>query len=160
MKKIHFIALSLMAVGYTYAQEVPTTVTETTELLPAPAQEAPKPEPKIEVKPAGRILIDAGYFNANEQKDKFVSGVAIPDVRMGLGVRYGEWRAKIDIGFAYGKISPKDIFIEYTSVSTPSCAEVISYINLGCKVVPVLLSKYQWKNPKVTRLFSTLASWD
>ena len=61
MKKIHFMALSLMAVGYTYAQEVPTTVTETTE-------------PKIEVKPAGRILIDAGYFNANEQKDKFVSG--------------------------------------------------------------------------------------
>lgn len=34
MKKIHFMALSLMAVGYTYAQEVPTTVTETTELLP------------------------------------------------------------------------------------------------------------------------------
>lgn len=94
MKKIHFMALSLMAVGYTYAQEVPTTVTETTELLPAPAQEAPKPEPKIEVKPAGRILIDAGYFNANEQKDKFVSGVAIPDVRMGLGVRYGNWKGK------------------------------------------------------------------
>lgn len=74
MKRIHFMTLSLMAVGYTYAQEVPTTVTETTELLPAPAQETPKPEPKIEVKPAGRILIDAGYFNANEQKDKFVSG--------------------------------------------------------------------------------------
>ena len=113
MKKIHFMALSLMAVGYTYAQEVPTTVTETTELLPAPAQEAPKPEPKIEVKPAGRILIDAGYFNANEQKDKFVSGVAIPDARAGLGVRYGNWKAKVDIGYAYGKLSPKDIFIEY-----------------------------------------------
>jgi len=107
------MALSLMAVGYTYAQEVPTTVTETTELLPAPAQEAPKPEPKIEVKPAGRILIDAGYFNANEQKDKFVSGVAIPDARAGLGVRYGNWKAKVDIGYAYGKLSPKDIFIEY-----------------------------------------------
>ena len=137
MKKIHFMALSLMAVGYAYAQEVPTTVTETTELLPAPAQEAPKPEPKIEVKPAGRILIDAGYFNANEQKDKFVSGVAIPDARAGLGVRYGNWKAKVDIGYAY-------------------CAEVILYINLGCKALPVLLSKYRWKNPKVTRLFSTL----
>ena len=113
MKKIHFMALSLMAMGYTYAQEVPTTVTETTESLPAPAQEAPKPEPKIEVKPAGRILIDAGYFNANEQKDKFVSGVAIPDARAGLGVRYGNWKAKVDIGYAYGKLSPKDIFIEY-----------------------------------------------
>lgn len=30
MKKIHFMALSMMAVGYAYAQEVPTTVTETT----------------------------------------------------------------------------------------------------------------------------------
>ena len=30
-----------MAVGYTYAQEVPTTVTETTELLPAPAKKLP-----------------------------------------------------------------------------------------------------------------------
>ena len=68
MKKIHFMALSLMAVGYTYAQEVPTTVTETTELLPAPAQEAPKPEPKIEVKPAGRILINADYFNDRDRR--------------------------------------------------------------------------------------------
>ena len=65
------------------------------------------------MKPAGRILIDAGYFNANEQKDKFVSGVAIPDARAGLGVRYGNWKAKVDIGYAYGKLSPKDIFIEY-----------------------------------------------
>ena len=155
MKKIHFMALSLMAVGYTYAQEVPTTVTETTELLPAPAQEAPKPEPKIEVKPAGRILIDAGYFNANEQKDKFVSGVAIPDARAGLGVRYGNWKAKVDIGYAYGKLSPKDIFIEY-GFSKHTLLEVILYINLGCKALPVLLSKYRWKNPKATRLSSTL----
>jgi phosphate-selective porin O and P len=90
MKKIYFMMFSLMAVGYTYAQEEPTTVTDTTEPMPAtPVQEAPKPEEKLEVKPGGRILLDAGYFNANEQKDKFVSGVAIPDVRMGLGVRYG-----------------------------------------------------------------------
>lgn len=114
MKKIYFMMFSLMAVGYTYAQEEPTTVTETTELIPAtPVQEAPKPEEKLEVKPSGRILMDAGYFNADEQKDKFVSGVAIPDVRLGVGVRYGNWKGKIDIGFAYAKISLKDIFIEY-----------------------------------------------
>lgn len=154
MKKIHFMALSLMAVGYTYAQEVPTTVTETTELLPAPAQEAPKPEPKIEVKPAGRILIDAGYFNANEQKDKFVSGVAIPDARAGLGVRYGNWKAKVDMPTENSLLR---ISLSSTALaSTPFCAEVISYINLGCKALPVLLSKYRWKNPKVTRLSSTL----
>jgi phosphate-selective porin O and P len=156
MKKIHFMALSLMAVGYTYAQEVPTTVTETTELLPAPAQEAPKAEPKIEVKPAGRILIDAGYFNANEQKDKFVSGVAIPDARAGLGVRYGNWKAKVDIGMPTENSLLRISLSSTDLASTPSCAEVISYINLGCKALPVLLSKYRWKNPKATRLFSTL----
>ena len=44
MKKIYFMMFSLMAVGYTYAQEEPTTVTDTTEPMPAtPVQEAPKP---------------------------------------------------------------------------------------------------------------------
>jgi hypothetical protein len=52
MKKIYFMMFSLMAVGYTYAQEEPTTVTDTTEPMPAtPVQEAPKPEEKLEVKP-------------------------------------------------------------------------------------------------------------
>ena len=35
MKKIYFMMFSLMTVGYTYAQEEPTTVTDTTEPMPA-----------------------------------------------------------------------------------------------------------------------------
>ena len=57
--------------------------------------------------------MDAGVFGADQQKDQFVSGVAIPDVRMGLGAKYGNWKAKIDIGYAFNKLSPKDILIEY-----------------------------------------------
>ena len=57
--------------------------------------------------------MDAGVFVADEQKDKFASGVAIPDVRIGVGARYGNWKLKIDVGYAFNKLSPKDIFIEY-----------------------------------------------
>lgn len=111
MKKTLFIA-ALMAANYTFAQD---NTQPLTELVPAQPIEQPKPLPeeKIEIKPSGRILMDAGVFGADQQKDQFVSGVAIPDVRMGLGAKYGNWKAKIDIGYAFNKLSPKDILIEY-----------------------------------------------
>ena len=111
MKKTLFIAV-LMAANYTFAQD---NTQPLTELVPAqPIQQpAPPAEEKIEIKPSGRILMDAGVFGADQQKDQFVSGVAIPDVRMGLGAKYGNWKAKIDIGYAFNKLSPKDILIEY-----------------------------------------------
>ena len=111
MKKIVFSIAALMVAGYAFAQD---NTQPLTELVPAqPIQPAAPAEEKIEVKPSGRILMDAGVFGADAQKDKFASGVAIPDVRMGLGVRYGNWKAKIDIGYAFNKLSPKDILIEY-----------------------------------------------
>ena len=111
MKKTLFIA-ALMAANYTFAQD---NTQPLTELVPAqPIQQpAPPAEEKIEIKPSGRILMDAGVFGADQQKDQFVSGLAIPDVRMGLGAKYGNWKAKIDIGYAFNKLSPKDILIEY-----------------------------------------------
>lgn len=111
MKKTLFIA-ALMAANYTFAQD---NTQPLTELVPAqPIQQpAPPAEEKIEIKPSGRILMDAGVFGADQQKDQFISGVAIPDVRMGLGAKYGNWKAKIDIGYAFNKLSPKDILIEY-----------------------------------------------
>lgn len=77
-------------------------------------------EPKFTIKPTGRILMDgAVYMGGNgditdESADKkFVDGVAIPDVRLGVKAGYGKWKAKIDVGFGYGKVSLKDIFLEY-----------------------------------------------
>lgn len=61
----------------------------------------------------------AAYFGgdndaAKEAGDqKFVDGVAIPDVRLGAKASYGKWRAKVDIGFAYGKVGLKDVYFEY-----------------------------------------------
>lgn len=77
--------------------------------------------PKFSIKPTGRILMDgAVYLGGNGDYDsesgdkKFVNGVAIPDMRIGVKASYGKWSAKIDMGFGYGKVSVKDIYGQYT----------------------------------------------
>ena len=65
------------------------------------------------IKPTGRILADGAVYLPGSEKEGFVSGVAIPDVRIGVKAGYGKWKAKIDLGFAYSKVSMKDIYVEY-----------------------------------------------
>ncbi len=84
--------LSLLAINLTYAQR----------------------EEKLNVKPSGRILMDAGVFDADNYSDMFNRGVAIPDVRIGFKAQYGKWKGKVDIGYAYARVSTKDIYIQYT----------------------------------------------
>lgn len=86
--------------------------------MSATAQE--QEEPKFTIKPTGRILMDgAVYLGGNDNYSeesgdkKFVSGVAIPDLRIGVKAGYGKWKAKIDVGFGYGKVSLKDVYVEY-----------------------------------------------
>lgn len=75
--------------------------------------------PKFTIKPTGRILMDgAVYMGGNsgvsdDYDEKFVDGVAIPDLRLGAKASYGKWKAKIDVGFAYGKVGLKDTYFEY-----------------------------------------------
>ena len=70
-------------------------------------------EPKLEVKPSGRILFDAAYLNPQHQEDQLKSGVGIPDMRVGVGFTYGKWKGKIDMGYAYGKVNMKDVWLQY-----------------------------------------------
>lgn len=70
-------------------------------------------EKKFSINPTGRILADGAVYMPGDEKEGFVSGVAIPDVRVGVKASYGNWKAKIDLGFAYGKVGMKDIYIEY-----------------------------------------------
>lgn len=91
MKKIFgVLALSLLFVGSANAQD----------------------EEKLIVKPSGRILLDGGLFKAKEGDEKFNDGFAVPDMRVGFKAKYGKWTAKVDIGYAYGKVGMKDVFIE------------------------------------------------
>ena len=69
-------------------------------------------EPKFSIKPTGRILLDGALY-ASPQKEMFKDGAAIPDVRLGAKMSYGKWDAKIDVGFAYGKVGLKDLYIGY-----------------------------------------------
>lgn len=64
----------------------------------------------FKVTPTGRLLLDGAIFDS-DNKD-FANGLAIPDVRLGVKASYGDYQAKIDVGFAYGKVSPKDMYIE------------------------------------------------
>ena len=70
-------------------------------------------EPKMEIKPSGRILFDAAYINPQHQEDDLNSGVGIPDFRVGVGFNYGQWKGKIDMGYAYGKVNMKDVWLQY-----------------------------------------------
>ena len=86
--------------------------------MSATAQESS--EPKFTIKPTGRILMDGAVYlggnddyNADAGDKKFVDGVAIPDLRLGVKAGYGNWKAKIDVGFGYGKVGLKDVYIEY-----------------------------------------------
>lgn len=85
-----------------------TTVTET--ITTAGAEQSA--EPKLKVTPRGRILMDGGVFITND-RDRFKDGVDVPDVRVGVNAAYGNWKATVDIGYAFGKVGLKDIYVEY-----------------------------------------------
>lgn len=70
-------------------------------------------EPKFKVTPTGRILLDGALY-ASPQKEEFKDGMAIPDARLGVKMTYGKWTTKIDVGFAYGKVGLKDLWMQYT----------------------------------------------
>ena len=72
-------------------------------------------EPKLVVKPSGRILMDAGAMHSTDESvdQKLNDGVAIPDARVGLSATYGKWKAKVDVGYARQALSLKDISLDY-----------------------------------------------
>lgn len=94
----------------TTADGVTTTVTET--ITTTSVTDAPDNAPKLKITPRGRILMDGGVFITND-RDQFKDGVDVPDVRVGVNASYGNWKATIDIGYAFGKVGLKDIFVEY-----------------------------------------------
>ena len=72
-------------------------------------------EPKLVIKPTGRILMDAGVMHSTDETldNQLNDGVAIPDVRMGVSATYGKWKAKVDVGYARQSLSLKDISLDY-----------------------------------------------
>ena len=111
MKKLVFTAAALMSLGYGYAQD--STVPMATLTPAQPIEPAQKIEEKVEIKSVGRIHFDGGVLGANNYHSEFVSGIALADFRAGLMMRYGQWKSKIEMGYANQALSVKDVFIEY-----------------------------------------------
>ena len=111
MKKLVFTAAALMSLGYGYAQD--STVPMATLTPAQPIEPAQKVEEKVEIKSVGRIHFDGGVLGANNYHSEFVSGIALADFRAGLMMRYGQWKSKIEMGYANQALSVKDVFIEY-----------------------------------------------
>lgn len=65
----------------------------------------------ITFSPSTLIFIDGAAFI--QDKSDLSNGVTIPDVRLGFKLSYRQWSAKVDVGFGKGKVSAKDIFLQY-----------------------------------------------
>lgn len=81
-------------------------------LMAAPAFAQDGDAPKLKINPTGRILLDGALY-AGQTHDLFDPGVALTDARVGVKASYGKWAAKIDIGYGYGKVGLKDIYLQY-----------------------------------------------
>lgn len=79
-------------------------------------------ENAITFTPTTRIYVDGAAFIQDESD--LSNGVTIPDVRLGFKVNYRQWSAKVDVGFGKGKISAKEIFLQYNLKKN-------SYIRVG-----------------------------
>jgi len=65
----------------------------------------------------GRFSADAAFFHTDATEMQ--NGATISDSRIKTGLKYGEhWKFSADFGFARGKFSQKDIFIEYYDEKT------------------------------------------
>lgn len=80
--------------------------------IAAPLMAQTDSEPKLKISPTGRILLDGALY-AGKTHDLFAPGVALTDASMGVKASYGKWAAKIDIGYSYGKVGLKDIYLQY-----------------------------------------------
>lgn len=77
-----------------------------------PAEVIADDNTKFKITPSGRILID-GAFYASPEHHIFKNGMAIPEARLGAKMSYGKWSSWIDVGFAYGKVGLRNMWIQY-----------------------------------------------
>lgn len=72
-------------------------------------------EEKLVVKPTGRILFDGATMHSTDEEfnQQTEGGFTMPDIRVGFSATYGQWIAKVDVGYGRSTLSMKDVFLEY-----------------------------------------------
>lgn len=80
-----------------------------TVILPVTAQNK---EESLQYKITGRMLMDGGIYLKNP--NHFGNGMEFNDLRIGVKATYGDWRMKLEMGYAGNKAAIKDAFAVYT----------------------------------------------
>lgn len=72
-------------------------------------------EPKLELKPTGRVWLDAGVMHSNDKTvDGLLNdGVSVSEARIGITAKYDKWRMKAEMGYARQKLVVKDVYLDY-----------------------------------------------
>lgn len=65
----------------------------------------------FKITPTGRALFDAAAYLP--QDDDFKPGVTVPDVRLGAKASFGDFEARADISYRFGKLYPADIYLKW-----------------------------------------------
>lgn len=66
----------------------------------------------LKVSPMGLLLLDGSVYHSNNE-GQFTNGVAMPDIRIGLKANYGPFNAIISAGYAYGKVTLMDVYVDW-----------------------------------------------
>lgn len=67
-------------------------------------------EDKLTVSPIGRIHVDGALYLPD--KNGFADGAALPEIRAGVRAQYAKWMARVEVGYSYGKLGMKDVYIQ------------------------------------------------
>lgn len=65
----------------------------------------------FKITPTARALFDAAAYLP--QDSLFKPGVAVPDVRVGVKANFGNFEARADISYRFGKLYPADIYLQW-----------------------------------------------
>ena len=110
-------------------------------------------EAKFKVVPSGRVLIDGALY-ASPEKYMFKDGMAIPEARLGAKMSYGKWSSWIDVGFAYGKIGLRNMWIQY-DFNSHNSVRVGNFLNpFGLQSVSTANFKATYEQPLASALFT------
>lgn len=66
----------------------------------------------IKAEAIGRLHVDGALYHP--EKNGFEEGAAVSEIRAGAKCTIGDWMSRIEIGFNYGKINLKDVYIQRT----------------------------------------------
>lgn len=66
-------------------------------------------EDKLAVSPIGRVHVDGALYLPDGKG--FADGLSLPEIRAGAKAVYGPWMARIEIGYSYGKVGMKDVYV-------------------------------------------------